>query len=199
MTYFPLFDGPIQLAHDYWKRLVSLGDTVIDATCGNGHDSSLLAQLALGEEQGCLFCLDVQEKALEATRQRLTASLSTAQKKRVQYVQQSHETFPEVPPQSVSLIVYNLGYLPGSDKQVKTQPETTLKSLAQAAPLIRSGGAISLVAYPGHAEGAIEQTVLLKELSQWSRSGWSICQHSWTNRGMAAPSLFLIQKSHLVG
>jgi len=194
MKQFPLFDGPVYLAHEYWKQLISVGDTVIDATCGNGHDSLLLAQLALNDDQGSVFCLDVQKQALKSTAQRLATILPPIQRRRVHYLEQGHEILPELPPQSVALIVYNLGYLPGSDKRIKTQPDTTLRSLDQARPLVRAGGAISLIAYPGHVEGALEQNALLKELATWDRNDWSVCQHSWTNRGPRAPSLFLLQR-----
>ena len=32
-------------AHHIWKEVVSAGDIVIDATCGNGHDTIYLARL----------------------------------------------------------------------------------------------------------------------------------------------------------
>ncbi len=68
---FPLFQSHLDLAHDYWRRIVRPGDTVIDATCGNGADTLMLAKLALTESSGHLYALDIQESAIEETKQRL--------------------------------------------------------------------------------------------------------------------------------
>ncbi|KAM3567642.1 hypothetical protein VYU27_010216, partial [Nannochloropsis oceanica] len=61
---------------------------------------------------------------------------------------------------SVSLLVYNLGYLPGQeDKRRPTMAEDTLESLRQALfirPILATHGLISLTCYRGHPEGAKE-------------------------------------------
>jgi hypothetical protein len=51
------------------------------------------------------------------------------------------------------LICFNLGYLPGSDVQVTTTPETTLAALDVAVGVLAVGGHISILAYVGHAGG----------------------------------------------
>jgi hypothetical protein len=48
----------------------------------------------------------------------------------------------------IALIVYNLGFLPNSDKEQQTTTKTTIESLADAALLLRIGGMISVVTYP---------------------------------------------------
>ena len=53
------------LAADVWKRAVRPGDTVVDATMGNGHDTCLLAGLVGAE--GHVYAFDVQQQALEMT------------------------------------------------------------------------------------------------------------------------------------
>ena len=47
-------------------------------------------------------------------------------------------------------MVYNLGYLPTSDdKEMQTQIESTISSIADALLLIRVGGMVSVMTYPG--------------------------------------------------
>ena len=58
------------LSHDVLKEAVQKGDTVIDATMGNGHDTLFLCEL-VGEE-GKVIAFDVQAQAVESTRQRLS-------------------------------------------------------------------------------------------------------------------------------
>lgn len=168
----------------------------IDATCGNGFDALFLAEHLLSlNESGSLRVIDKQPQAIEATKQRLAQSLTQDRLERVFFYCQCHSKFPdEIAPNSVKLIVYNLGYLPGSDKSIKTQDITTLQSIQAALKLIIPGGMISITCYPGHHEGAIEEKMLLEFTSSLPSAEWSCCHHRWVNR-QNAPSLLLLQKS----
>lgn len=50
----------ISVGEAYRGQVVKPGDVVIDATCGNGADSMALAQLALTDQSGRLYCIDIQ-------------------------------------------------------------------------------------------------------------------------------------------
>jgi len=194
---FFLFQTPLDLAHAYWSQLVQPGDIVVDATCGKGKDTLILCQLALSSPQGCVYGLDIQSQALIATQHYLAHHHFLMGHPQIIVEQRCHSLFPDsIKPQTVKLIVYNLGYLPGADKSQTTQVETTLASLTKAQELLMPGGAISITCYPGHAEGAREQEALLKIVSQWPSRQWSCCHHQWLNR-QHSPSLLLLQKSRL--
>ena len=62
------------LAADYMRRTVRPGDTVVDATMGNGKDTLFLAELV--GETGHVFAFDVQQEAVARTRERLEETLS---------------------------------------------------------------------------------------------------------------------------
>lgn len=193
-TAFPLFQSHLDLAHRYWSALVQPGDVVIDATCGNGFDSLLLAQLALTEHSGQLHLFDIQAEALDATRTRLNALLPATRMQRVLFHLQSHESFPAtITTSSVRLIVFNLGYLPGGDKSLTTRVTTTVASIQNALSLLQQGGCVCVTAYPGHAEGAREETAVMALTKSLSAQEWSVCHHRWLNR-QDAPSLLLIQR-----
>lgn len=51
------------------------------------------------------------------------------------------------------LVAFNLGYLPGGDKTIITNSETTLLGLEAAERIVASGGLISIVVYVGHPGG----------------------------------------------
>lgn len=191
---YPLFHSHIDLAHKHWKSLIEHGDTVIDATCGNGHDTLVLAKLALTSNAGQLFALDLQQEAINATNEMLLSKLSREIYERIYFIQGCHSRFPDnVAPNSVKLIAYNLGYLPGGDKSKTTQTETTLESIQQAQKLILDGGLISITCYPGHEEGKREEEQILNFSTKLDPKKWSCCHHRWSNRSNA-PSLLLIQK-----
>ena len=186
---FPLFQSHLDLVKIYWKQLLKPADWAIDATCGNGKDVLFLASLI---PNGKLIGIDIQEKAIQATQDLLTRSLTNTS--HVQLIQQSHATFPEwIPNESIALVVYNLGYLPGGNKEIVTSTEGTLKSVQSAKELLKKGGILTITCYPGHLEGKKEESLLI----EWSRSlspkEWSVCHHQWLNR-QHSPSLIVIQK-----
>ncbi len=186
-SHFPLFRSHLDLAHQYWEKLLQAGDWAIDATCGNGHDTLKLAEI-LSKRNGGVIGIDIQPEAIAKTRALL-------REYDVALYCQSHADFPPLAKEKpVRLIVYNLGYLPGGDKAFTTMTESTLASVRKASELIVPGGALSITCYPGHAEGAIEQRALLQELAEWPPEVWNICHHTFPQRPLA-PSVLLIQKS----
>lgn len=128
---FKLFQTPLDLAHHYWKLLLLPGDSVIDATCGNGHDTLFLADLLLKREtKGQIIAIDAQPQAIAATKKRLEEHLLAPLLDQVNFFEQCHSSFPPtIEKESIALIVYNLGYLPGGNKQHTTLTATTKQSL----------------------------------------------------------------------
>src|SRR5262249_26025680 len=148
----------LEFAHQFWSVVVKPGDTVVDATAGNGHDALVLAKLALQGERGTLVAFDIQDQALENTQKRL----ANFPAERIFLYKKCHSKIAEVmaevvAAQSAKLIVLNLGYLPGSDKSCTTLSDTTLKAIKTSLSLICVGGAISITCYPGHEEGRLEE------------------------------------------
>lgn len=192
---FPLFQSHLDFAHSFWSQIVKIGDIVIDATCGNGYDTLKLCQLALSLDKGKVYAIDIQEQAIESTRQYLASHLLDELKKHVIFQQACHSKFPEdILFESVKLIAYNLGYLPGGNKGMTTKGSSTLESLCQAQMLLQPGGVISMTCYPGHEEGKREYEEVLAYTSTLAPQTWSCSQHQWINR-LNAPTLFLIQKA----
>jgi len=192
---FPLFQSHIDLAHTYWKKILRPYDHAIDATCGNGKDTLVLANLLISNSQeSILIGIDIQSEAITRTRTLLASHLSEKQRDRVFLFHQSHTQFPalayNVP---IRLIVYNFGYLPGGDKSVTTLSKTSIQSFQAALPLIMPGGAISATCYPGHNEGGNEQNALLSFVQALDPSQWCVTWHTWPNR-MLSPTLLFLQK-----
>ncbi|MBA3238939.1 MAG: class I SAM-dependent methyltransferase [Parachlamydiaceae bacterium] len=186
----------LQLAHTNWQQYLSIGDSAIDATCGNGHDTLELCKLALSNTNGHIFAFDIQAAALETTALRLRENLSPTIFNRVTLLKKCHSdlTLPFEFEEPIKLIVYNLGYLPGADKAQTTCVQSTLRSLKSATTLLAPGGLISITCYPGHPEGALEEEALLEFAAKLPRETWNCCHHRWINR-QRAPSLLLITRS----
>ncbi len=136
------------LAHEEICAVVSLGDIVIDATVGNGHDAVFLAQLV--GEKGCVFGFDIQAEAIASARQRLkSAGLS----QRVTLIEASHSEMKSHVKEPVSAVMFNLGYLPGGDQKKMTQTQSTLEALEAALDSLSVSGILTCVCYPGHPGG----------------------------------------------
>ena len=180
--HFSLFQSHLNFAHKLWSQVVDSQCVVIDATCGNGHDSAYLALLNPLK----LFCLDILKEAIDATKDRLEGYDGA-----VEYLRGCHSTLPEV---EADLVVYNLGYLPGGDKSLTTQVETTLTSVNQALTRVKPGGVISITCYPGHPEGALEEKALWEWCQTLDPAVWCCSTHQFINRKQS-PSLLLIQRN----
>ena len=184
-------EGHLPLAHTLWSQVIEKGGIVIDATCGRGNDSLALSHMVLsselGHESGLLYCLDIQERAIKETHDRLISTYGDAYVgRRVKFVRGSHETFPEeIIPESVSAIVYNLGYLPGSHEdgteRLTTTAESTIKSFDNALPLLKLGGILTATAYRGHPHGIIETEECMKYFSKLEQTKWRVFCHSPIN------------------
>lgn len=189
---FSFFQNPVDWSHIAFERFAVPGSSVIDATVGNGYDTLFLAKRVLQEDEGKLFAFDIQEKALMQAKERLQQEVPHLFPK-IRFFHQSHETFPEeIEKASIALIVYNLGYLPGGDKEIVSKVESTLKSIKNGLPLLKPGGALSLTCYPGHSEGKREEEALLLLAAELPQALFQATHTRWLNR-KESPSHLLIQ------
>jgi tRNA A58 N-methylase Trm61 len=148
---------PTQQAHEMVAEVVKPGETVVDATAGNGHDTLFLAGLV--GEQGRVVAFDVQEAAIESTRRRLE---DAGVLERTELWAESHARMGERIESGVAAVMFNLGYLPGGDHELITRTEETLRALEVAVGLLRPGGVMTVVCYPGH-EGGDEEAAAVRD------------------------------------
>jgi SAM-dependent methyltransferase len=182
--------GPVALCRLFLRERVGAGDRVIDATCGNGHDTLYMARLV--GEQGRVWSFDIDRNALDAAWEKLRqASLDSV----VELVYAGHERLSEHVRESVRAIVFNLGYLPGSERITVTRPETTIAALEQALGILLPRGVILLAVYTGHPGGAEEG----REVDAWASAlpspEFNVWRCSLVNRRADAPYLLMIEKS----
>ena len=157
-------------AHGFARERMRAGGFFVDATAGNGHDTAFLAEIA--GEAGRVDAFDVQPEALEATRERLERSGLSG---RVSLHLCGHENMAErLGPArlgTADAVFFNLGYLPRSDRRVKTRAETTLRALDAAWALLAPGGFISLTVYTRHEGGFEESAQVAARLEKMRGNG----------------------------
>ena len=141
----------LQLQKQFILNHLGEGDTAVDFTMGNGHDTEFLSRTV--GEQGKVFAFDVQEQALRST----AANLEKAGcPQNYTLILDSHHKVKDYVKQPIKAGMFNLGYLPGSDKSVTTMRETTMPAIEAAVDLLEHGGILLVAVYPGHAEGEAE-------------------------------------------
>ena len=177
------------LAAEVLEKAVAPGETVIDATMGNGHDTLFLCNLV--GETGKVYAFDVQEKAMENTGKRLEEAGVLG---RARLFCLGHEHMAEEVPPGVSAVVFNLGWLPGGDHGVTTRWETTKTAVSSALSLLKKGGVLVICVYPGHAEGERERQALAAYLSALRPQEFNALRQTFLNAGEGAPECFVIQK-----
>ncbi len=178
---------PTELSHKIVRDLIAEGDTVIDATAGNGHDTQFLAELV--GSSGKVIAYDIQESAIAATQQRISAA---GLDDHVTLHQLSHTHMVDhAEPNTVSAIMFNLGYLPGEDHQLTTDTEETLAALEVATTLLKPGGTLSIICYPGHNEGAFEAEAVETWITQLTNQSWRVAKYAMLGTKKPAPFLLL--------
>ena len=165
------------------------GGTVADFTMGNGHDTAWLAEKV--GPNGHVYAFDIQEAAVENTRARLTeAGLAD----RCTLILDSHANALEYIKEPLCAGVFNLGWLPGSDRAMTTQHESTLKAVNAAISLCDRDGIILVAVYPGHAEGTLEGQLLDEMLSGLDRHAFSVSKFRIIN-SPKSPFFFAIERT----
>lgn len=188
-----LVTKPTALSLKILSEYVSEGDAVIDATVGNGHDTLALVKLVGGS--GKVYAFDVQEFAINNTKRLLEQEGLIA---RCELITGSHEfmtaSISERDRGRISAAVFNLGYLPGGEKDKTTRAETTLAAVKQALALIRPGGIVAITMYGGHPQGAEEKEVLLRFSANLPQKEYHAGYVSFINQQNSPPELLLITR-----
>jgi len=176
-------------SHEYAKKVVREGNIVIDATCGNGHDTLFLAGLV--GNSGKVYAFDIQKEALGITRKRL---LENRMINRCFLIPDGHENMHRYVSEPVKFVMFNLGYRPGGDHKICTKGETTLKAVCTALDLLTVNGLIVLVIYHGGDSGFEERDFLLKALPEINPKKAAVMMTSFMNLPNNPPILVCIEK-----
>ena len=170
------------------REQVKPGDLCIDATMGNGNDTLLLSTLA--GSTGKVLAFDIQEDALRRTEERLRKA--GAPENWSLFLESHTHMSRYAGPDSVSCIVFNLGYLPGGDHSMATRSDSTIQALEQGLLLLKKGGLVSLCIYSGGDSGFEERDAVLSWLSGLDPRKYLVIRSDYYNRPNNPPIPVLI-------
>jgi len=176
---------------EYLRGKIREGDLVVDATAGNGHDTVFLAECV--GESGKVLAFDIQEEAIQSARAKVAAAGLAAW---VEFHLKSHGRMSEhAAHEGVAAVMFNLGYLPGHDHEVTTQTSETVQTLTISAGLLKFGGVLSVVCYPGHATGLEEAAAVESWMAARGNDGWRVARYAMLGTRSPAPYLLLAVKA----
>lgn len=183
-----MFGNAVKLAHQCMRAVVGPSDTVVDATCGNGHDTLFLARLV---PEGRVLAFDTSEEAVHNTSKLLAEN---GVRDRVEVYQRDHREIKEVVNEPVKGIMFNLGYLPGGPRDTATVAEVSREAIRSALPLLKTGGLLTIVAYPGYDEGAREYRVVQEMLVSLDQREYEVLEMRFLNQINFPPVLIAVYR-----
>jgi len=185
--------GILPFARELLQKTIPERGVAVDATAGNGHDTAFLANLV--GEHGTVYSFDIQAKAIEATKTRLQNNHLEEQ---VKLIQDGHENFithlSNSHYENIDGAIFNLGYLPGSDKSIATSSSTTIEAIKQLLKHLKKEAIIVLVIYHGHEEGKREKNHLLPFVSSLSQEDFHVMEYRFINQQNDPPFIIAIEK-----
>lgn len=179
----------INIAHLLIKNYVQAGNIVLDSTAGNGKDTKFLAEIV--GPTGLVYGFDIQAKAISNTRELLTKH---GLERRVKLINDSHSNIDKYINTPLDFVVYNLGYLPGTDKTIATRAFSTISSIKKSLDLLKKGGLILVVSYIGHGGGLEEKNEIENYFMSLKQTEYNIIRAEFINQANMPPLLFIIEK-----
>lgn len=185
-----MLKGILNVAHDLLKDSIEKEETAIDATCGNGNDTLFLSKVT--GEDGHVLAFDIQDQAIKNTKQLLKENSQN----NVTLIQDSHANISDyvAAEQKIGGAIFNLGYLPRSDKSIITKGKSTITAINTILHHLKKDGLIVIVVYHGHDGGKQEKEALLKYVGSLEQKAFTVLRHEFINQQNDPPFILAIQK-----
>lgn len=184
-----LFKNSLQISHDMISRAVKAGDTVVDATAGNGYDTCFLAGIV--GNTGKVYAFDIQPIAIENTKLKLESS---GDRHIVELINDGHENIDQYVKNDVKAIMFNLGYLPKGDHSKGTRAVTTIKAVEKCLKLLIIDGIITIVIYYGGDSGFEEKEAVMEYIKTIDNKKYSVLVHEFVNQPNCPPIAVCIER-----
>jgi predicted methyltransferase len=176
-------DNVIKFSHHLLKEHLTKDDIAIDMTVGNGNDTLVLVQTAK-----FVYGFDIQKQACINAKNLLQGYTN------YKIINDSHLSFDQYVQEEIAGVIFNLGYLPGGNKNIHTNASTVLKTLKKVLKLLKTGGICILVFYPGHPSGMEEVKIIGTYLSTLNQKEYDVLKYEFINQINNPPFLIAIKK-----
>lgn len=172
------------------KTKLQSAAVIVDATVGNGHDTLWLKE---GAPTAKIYGFDIQEKALNNAEVRLKEA--GFNRDEIIFIHDSHSNIDIHVKEKIDLVLFNFGYLPGSDKTITTTSDTSKQAIEKCLHQLTPRGIAILVTYPGHEEGRAEDVEIAKMLEQLPWGEYHVYHYCIMNNTKNPPRVYVVEKS----
>lgn len=176
-------DKVLFFAHKIIKEHINSDSICIDATMGNGNDTLFLAQISKK-----VYAFDIQEVAINKTKE-LCKDYDN-----ITYILDSHENINKYVNENVQAIIFNLGYLPGGNKEITTKASVVLKAIDVSLSKLDKNGVIVITLYPGCESGLKESKALEEYLNNLNQKEFEVVKYQFINQKNNPPYLLIIER-----
>ena len=179
----------VERVHQIIAEYVREGDAVVDATVGNGWDTLMLCEKV--GSSGTVYGFDIQETAIINTTKRIEEA---GYLERVKLYCASHGEANKYVTEPVRAFMMNLGYLPGGEKNIVTQKDSTVQALQVLTSMLMSGGVGTVLVYYGHEGGPEEKHAVESFMSEIPANWGQVTRMEIVNRKNSPPILYILEK-----
>ncbi|MDD7305333.1 MAG: class I SAM-dependent methyltransferase [Peptoniphilaceae bacterium] len=159
---------------------------VLDMTCGKGYDSKFILENLSPKK---LYAFDIQELSKEFTEKTLGSF-----KENFVFILDNHKNLDLYVKEEIDLAIFNLGYLPSSDKTITTNYKDVIEALEKILKKLTKNSMIIITFYPGHPSGKEEYIYVGKYLKNLSQQQYSIIKYDFINQKNDPPLVVKIIK-----
>ena len=93
----------------------------------------------------------------------------------------------------VAAVVFNLGYLPSGDRDIHTNADSSIKAIKESFRILKKGGLISIMTYPGTEEGKKERDAVFNYVKSLSPVKYHVCICETLNQLGSPPEIIWIE------
>ena len=180
---------PKDITEFFINEFTKPGDTLVDATAGNGNDTLKLLQRT--GENGKVFAFDIQKEALFTTDKKLKENGYS----NYELILDSHAEIDKYVSFPVTCVIFNLGYLPGGDHSVCTKGETTIRAIEKSLNLISDNGFVAITVYYGKNSGTEEKDAVMEFIKSLDHKKYTALVFDFYNRPNNPPISIIITKN----
>ena len=170
------------------KSYVKEHHICLDGTVGNGNDTIKILNTLNGT--GKIYGFDIQEDAINHTESLI---FSRNYKTEVLLIKDSHEYVDRYIKERINFAIYNLGYLPGGDKNIKTNYTSTIISIKKVLDLLAPNGILLITVYLGHPGGMDEYTAINDYLETLEQKNYNVFKLKFINQKNNPPITFGVE------
>lgn len=194
--------------HNQLEESVQEAEVCVDATVGKGKDTLFLLENM--ETKGRVIGFDIQKEALNTAEALLqehgymvehnmkkvdVAERVKGSKSIAQLILDGHENMDRyILQDSVDIMMFNLGYLPGGDHALATRPETTIEAIGKGLSLLKCGGVMSVCIYSGGDSGFEERNQVLDYLEALDAKKYTVIVSRFHNKPNHPPIPVFIRR-----